>query len=102
MIPLFSPSPILLNNGIAILRIVIGLLLIYHGMEIFTPEIMNNYLQGDMFKGSYAKFMVYMGKGSEFVIGILLLLGLFTRIGALLMICTFSYITFFVGQGRFW
>jgi putative oxidoreductase len=102
MISFFSPSPILLNNGIAILRIVVGLLLFYHGIEIFTSEIMNNYLQGDMFNGPYGKFMVYMGKGSEFVMGILLLLGLFTRIGALLMIGTFSYITFFVGQGRFW
>jgi putative oxidoreductase len=43
-----------------------------------------------------------MGKGSEFIAGIFLLLGLFTRIGSLLMIGNFSYITFFVGEGRFW
>jgi putative oxidoreductase len=97
-----SSSPIFLNNGIAILRIVVGLLLLYHGIEIFTPETMNTYLEWDMFKGPYGKFLVYMGKGSEFVAGIFLLLGLFTRIGALLMVGNFSYITFFVGQGRFW
>jgi len=98
----FSSSPVLLNNGIAILRIVVGLLLLYHGIEIFTPETMDTYLQWDMFKGPYGKFLVYMGKGSEFITGIFLLLGLFTRIGALIMIGNFSYITFFVGEGRFW
>jgi len=98
----FSYSPVFLNNGIAILRIVVGLLLLYHGIEIFTPETMDTYLQWDMFKGPYGKFLVYMGKGSEFIAGIFLLLGLFTRIGALIMIGNFSYITFFVGEGRFW
>ena len=97
-----SSSPVFLNNGIAMLRIVVGLLLIYHGVEIFTPETMDTYLQWDMFKGPYGKFLVYMGKASEFIAGILLLLGLFTRIGALLMVGNFSYITFFVGEGRFW
>ena len=70
MIPLFSPAPILLNNGIAIIRIVVGLLLIYHGIEIFTPETMNSYLQWDMFKGPYGKFMVYAGKTTEFIAGV--------------------------------
>ena len=98
----FSSAPAFLNNGIAILRVVVGLLLLYHGIEIFTPETMDTYLQWDMFKGPYGKFLVYMGKGSEFIAGIFLLLGLFTRIGALIMIGNFSYITFFVGEGRFW
>ena len=98
----FSYSPVFLSNGIAILRIVVGLLLLYHGIEIFTPETMDTYLQWDMFKGPYGKFLVYMGKGSEFITGIFLLLGLLTRIGALIMIGNFSYITFFVGEGRFW
>jgi len=102
MIPFFSPAPILLNNGIAIVRIVVGLLLIYHGIEIFAPETINGYLQWDMFKGPYGKFLVYTGKGSEFVAGVLLSLGLFTRVSALIMIGNFSYITFFVAQGRFW
>jgi putative oxidoreductase len=102
MTSFFSPAPILLNNAIAIMRIVVGLLLIYHGIEIFAPETMNGYLQWDMFKGPYGKFLVYMGKGTEFVAGVLLSLGLLTRVGALMMIGNFSYITFFVGQGRFW
>jgi putative oxidoreductase len=102
MISFLSPSPIFLNNGIAILRMAIGLLLFYHGIEIFTPEIMNSYLEWEMFKGPYGKFLVYMGKGSEFITGVLLFLGLFTRPAALVVIGNFCYITFFVGEGRFW
>jgi putative oxidoreductase len=102
MNPFFSHSPILLDKGIAVIRIVIGFLLIYHGIEIFFPETMNSYLQWDMFKGPYGKFMVYAGKTTEFIAGILLSLGLLTRVCALLLIGNFSYITFFVGQGRFW
>ena len=98
----FSPSPILLKECIAVIRIVVGLLLIYHGIEIFSPETMDGYLQWEMFKVPYGKLMVYMGKGSEFVTGILLFLGLLTRVSALVMIGNFSYITFFVGEGRFW
>src|SRR5687768_15278710 len=102
MASFFSPAPILLNIAISIVRIVVGLLLIYHGIEIFAPETMNGYLQWDMFKGPYGKFLVYMGKGTEFVAGVLLSLGMLTRVSALMMIGDFSYITFFVGQGRFW
>ena len=101
-ISFFSPSPILLSNGIAILRMTIALLLIYHGIEIFTPETMNGYLEWEMFKGPYGKFLIYLGKGSEFVTGIALLLGLLTRLSALIVIGNFFYITFFVGEGRFW
>lgn len=98
----FSSSPILLNEGIAIVRIVVGVLLIYHGIEIFSPQTIDSYLQWDLFKGPYGKFLVYMGKGSEFVTGVLLSLGLLTRVSAVVMIGNFTYITFFVGEGRFW
>ena len=94
-ISFFSPSPILLSNGIAILRMTIALLLIYHGIEIFTPETINGYLEWEMFKGPYGKFLIYLGKGSEFVTGIALLMGLLTRLSALIVIGNFFYITFF-------
>jgi len=98
----FSPSPILLENGLWLVRIIVGMLMIYHGIEVFDPELMNGYVEGGMVKGSYATLMVYVGKSSELTAGWLLFFGLFTRVGALIMIGTFSYITFFVGQGRFW
>ena len=46
--------------------------------------------------------MPYLGKGAEFLAGVLLILGLFTRVAALIIIGTFAYITFFVGKGKFW
>ncbi len=76
--------------------------MIYHGKEIFQPELMNSYLEWDMFKGPNGKLMVYAGKTSEFVAGVLVFFGLLTRLGALIAIGTLSYITFFVGHGKFW
>lgn len=46
--------------------------------------------------------MVYAGKSSELIAGISLLFGLFTRLGSLLTMGTLSYITFFIGSGKFW
>ncbi len=98
----FSPSPIWLNNGLAIVRIIVGFFIIYHGQEVFDPELMNGYLERNFFQGPSAKFMVYAGKSSEFIGGIFLFLGLFTRLSAIVIIGTFSVITFVIGQGRFW
>jgi len=98
----FSHLPIQLDKIIGIVRIVLGVLLIFHGIEVFNPEIMSSYLQWEMFKNPSAKFLVYTGKASEFVAGITFFLGLLTRLGAIVIIGTFSYITFIVGQGRFW
>ncbi|MBA4054899.1 MAG: DoxX family protein [Marivirga sp.] len=98
----FSSSPIWSSNGIAVVRIVLGALMIYHGQEVFNPELMNTYLEWDTFKSPEGKLMVYAGKSSEFIAGISLFFGLFTRLGALLLMGTLSYITFFVGHGRFW
>lgn len=99
---LLSPNPILLKQALAIVRILIGLLLVYHGQEVFDPELMQTYLSWDTFKGDSAAYMVYVGKTSELIAGVLLTLGLFTRVGAILAAGTLGYITFFVGQGRFW
>lgn len=97
-----SSSPILNAKGLAIVRIIIGALLIYHGQEVFNPELMRGYAEWDTFKGPMAKFMVYAGKSSELIAGISLFLGLFSRVGCIIMIVTFSYITFVMGHGRFW
>jgi putative oxidoreductase len=98
----FSSSPIWLNEAIAAIRVIIGALLIYHGIEVFNPALVKGYVEGGMVKGQSALFMVYVGKASELIMGVLFFLGLLTRLGAVMMIGTFSYITFFIGQGRFW
>jgi putative oxidoreductase len=71
-------------------------------MEIFSPETMQGYMTWDLFKGPMASLMVYTGKGSEFVAGLFLTLGIFTRLSSFIVMCTFTYITFFVGNGKFW
>ena len=97
-----SPSPLAVEKGVGIVRIIVGAMLIYHGQEVFNTEIMNGYLQWDTFKSPGSKFMVYAGKSSEFISGLLLFLGLFTRVGALIAMGTLAYVTFIVGQGKFW
>jgi putative oxidoreductase len=97
-----SPAPILMNQGLAFIRIVVGALMIYHGQEVFDEDIMREYLQWDVFEFPAAQWLVYAGKASEFVSGILLLLGLCTRLGAILLIGTLSFVTFIVGHGKFW
>ncbi len=98
----FSSSPISSSHGIAIVRMIVGALMIYHGQEVFNPSLMNSYLEWETFKGPQGKLMVYLGKSSEFVAGISLFFGLFTRLGALLLMGTLSYVTFFLGHGKFW
>ena len=103
MHPLFTSGPIWQQQGLAVIRIITGFFMIYHGIEIFSEEKMNNYLTWDMFKDSSAgKFAVYLGKAAELIGGILLIIGLFTRIASLILILTMGYIAFFVGKGRVW
>lgn len=100
---IFSSAPISADKGLGIVRIIIGLLMAYHGLEIFNADLMQDYVNWDTIKGLPApKFMVYLGKGVELVSGILLTLGLFTRITSLAIIVNMLFICFFVGNGQFW
>lgn len=98
----FSPLPVWQSQGLAIVRIIIGVFLIYHGAEIFDPSKMNEYLKWDIFKTPSATFRVYLGKGAEFVAGILLFTGFLTRLASLIVIATFLYISLFIGHGKIW
>lgn len=91
------------NTGMGLMRIITGLLLAYHGLEVFKPDIMNNYLVWDSIKAlPFSKVMLYLGKGIELVAGILLALGLFTRISALFGAIVMLFICFYIGNGKFW
>jgi len=87
------------DNAIAIIRIIIGCFMIIHGSEIFSHEKMQVYLS---WKIPGPVFMPYIGKACELTAGILLFLGLFTRLAAIITAITMSGITFMVGQGRFY
>lgn len=99
---LFSPSPWQQDSGIAIIRMITGFFMIYHGWEIFDADKMSGYLEWDLFKNSSGKAMVYAGKAAELIGGFLLFIGLFTRIASLILILTMCYITFFVSHGKVW
>lgn len=91
------------NFVLEIVRIIIGLLMIYHGKEVFDDKLLTEYSLWEQFKGfSNPKLIVTIGKGVELVCGILLAIGFYTRIGALLLILSMLYITFFIGKGQFW
>ena len=87
------------DNAIAVIRIIIGIFMIIHGIEIFSHEKMQVYLS---WKIPGPVFMPYIGKACELLAGILLFLGLFTRLGAIIMAATMAGITFIVGHGKFY
>jgi putative oxidoreductase len=97
----FSAKSIAQSNGIGCIRIIVGIFLIYHGWEIFDAAKMKEYATWDMFKhASSPSFMPYLGKGFEFLGGVLLTVGLLTRVACLITMGTMLYISLFVGSGK--
>lgn len=99
---LLGSAPLSPDKALGAIRIILGLLVTYHGLEVFQPNLINEYSTWAPFQGPYGKLMVYAGKSTELLAGLLLTAGALTRIGAFLLIGALGYITFFVGQGRFW
>lgn len=100
---LFSAKPLWQNNGLFLLRVVTGLLMAYHGLEVFNPEVIKGYTEWDAIKTLPSPLlMVYVGKGLELATGIFLTIGLLTRLSALFMIIDMLFICFKVGEGEFW
>ena len=100
---LFFTQPLWQNSGLAILRIITGLLITYHGWEVFDSNKINEYLKWEVIKSLPAPtFMVYLGKLLELSTGILFVLGLFTRVAALFMAIVMLFICFKIGNGKFY
>jgi uncharacterized membrane protein YphA (DoxX/SURF4 family) len=89
------------ENGLAIVRIVTGAFLIYHGKEVFQTEDMNGYAKWltDLHFPVPA-FMAYAGKATELLGGLCITLGLFTRLATLSLTISFTTITFGMGHGK--
>lgn len=99
----FSYSPVNREGGIAGIRIIVGLFMVYHGWEVFGSETMKGYLAQDAFKNYSSPLpMIYLGKTAELISGLLLTFGILTRVGSLILIFTMLYISFFVGHGKVW
>lgn len=91
------------TTGFAIIRIITGLLMVYHGFEIFDSVQMQEYASWDSVKSMpFPIFWAYLGKGAELVGGILLTIGFMTRPAAILLALTMLFICFKIGNGKFW
>jgi putative oxidoreductase len=95
----FSSSPLSQNYGIALVRIITGILLVYHGWETFDAEKMKMYT-GWFVERHYAApaAWAYMGKIAELLAGIGFILGLFTRLASIAAIAAFAGIIFILGD----
>ena len=96
-----SPAPIWQHTGIILIRLIVGLFICYHGLEVFDRQKIEDYAKwlNDLhFPSPY--FMALLGKGTELVAGIMLLTGFLTRVAVIALIITMLIITFFMGKGN--
>lgn len=91
------------RRGLACIRIIVGVFMIYHGREAFIQAKIAEYMTWDIFKNlSMPSFPIYLGKIAELVSGTLLALGFLTRFATILLGGTMLYISFFIGHGKIW
>lgn len=101
MVNLNNQSPGVWYDGIAIVRIAVGVMLIFHGWQVFETGDMNGFADL-LFNMSipFPEAMAYTGKLVELTGGFFLILGLFTRLMTLMLFLTFVFITFVLGDGK--
>lgn len=102
--PFLSARPLKsFETAYALLRILTGALVLYHGLEVFDAKIMGDYVKWltDL-KFPAPGFMAYLGKSGELIAGIGILTGLLTRFTAVPLIIAMLVVCFGMGQGKFW
>lgn len=89
------------EDGLAIIRVIIGIFLIYHGTQAFRPDEMKIYVPwlADLHV-PLPEVMPYVGKAAELLGGLCLVLGLFTRVATIMLILNFTFISFVMGHGK--
>lgn len=96
-----NQAPGVWHDGIAIVRIIVGVMVIFHGWQVFEKNDMQGF--ADLLVGMsmpYPEAVPYAGKLIEILCGLLLLLGLFTRLATALLFLAFIFITFVMGEGK--
>jgi len=90
------------ETGAVILRVIAGMTIFKYGLEIFSEDKMNGYISWltDL-KFPFPETMAYMGKVCELTGGLLMALGLFTRLAAIPLIITMTVIGFIMGEPEF-
>jgi uncharacterized membrane protein YphA (DoxX/SURF4 family) len=87
----------------ALLRMVTGFFMLFHGWEVFDPALMADYTKWltDLQFPAPA-FMAYLGKSAEFVSGACLMVGFATRFAAIPIILAMLTVAFGMGHGKVW
>lgn len=96
-----SQSPGVWYDGIALVRIMVGVMLIFRSWPLFdTPDITG--FSDLLFNMSipFQEAMAFSTKLVEMTGGVFLLLGLFTRMMTALLFLSFMFLTFVAGHGR--
>ena len=89
-------------DGIAIIRICTGIMIIIFGKEILDDGIMNGYVQFlTEVQFPAPRFMAYLAKVTELAGGVLLILGLFTRLVTIPLMFTMAVIIWHMAEGDF-
>jgi putative oxidoreductase len=90
-----------LENWLASVRVVTGILIAIVGFEVFDKGRMNGnvaWLTDLHFPVPH--FMAYLGKAAELIGGIFLALGLLVRLMSVILVVDMFVITFIMGQGK--
>lgn len=85
------------------IRILVGIFMVYHGLEVFDAAKMKEYSTWAPTKNfPQPLLLAYIGKISELIGGLLLGLGYLTRLGIIILIIPMLYIAFLIGSGKIW
>jgi putative oxidoreductase len=94
-------SSALTERGVAVIRIIFGCLLIIHGSQVFHTDEMLSYGPWLTDLGvPFPLFSAYLGKVLELVGGLLLVLGILTRLACIMLMLTFLFITIVMADGE--
>lgn len=87
----------------ALLRMVTGFFILFHGWEVFDPALMTDYAKWltDLQFPAPA-VMAYLGKSAEFAGGVCLMAGFATRFATIPVILTMLGVAFGMGKGKVW
>jgi len=99
----FTSAPLWIN-GLVVVRVFAGLLIMKYGKVLFSSTEMQGQLDffENVIKFPAPYFLAYLAKGTEFFGGLFLALGLFTRLVALMLATTMFVATFIANNGKFW
>ncbi len=98
---IFTSKPIW-ENGISLIRICTGIMIIMFGKEFFDEAIMNDYTKFLTEVGVPApRFMLTLAKLTELIGGAFLILGLFSRIIVFPLMITMLTIVWYMSEGSF-